>query len=209
MAYKNPEDKQAYQKKWYEEHKEEQRARAREYQRTHKAQKRAYCQAYAKANGDRIRAYHRAYWADHRAQCRAYGAKYYAKNKETVNASARARRLDKRARDPLLFVIRRAHQRARHKGIPFTITRQDFPEQPPRYCPVFTELELVYGSKGLAVDASASLDRIVPSLGYVPGNVIVVSLMANRIRNNGTVAQHRRIAEFYEHIEPAAVDRVK
>ena len=35
-------------------------------------------------------------------------------------------------------------------------------------------------------DNSPTLDRIVPELGYVPGNVAVISWKANRLKGNNT-----------------------
>jgi hypothetical protein len=44
---------------------------------------------------------------------------------------------------------------------------------------------------------SATVDRIDSRLGYVPGNVIVVSCKANRIKNDATVEEMYRVAFFY------------
>jgi hypothetical protein len=49
----------------------------------------------------------------------------------------------------------------------------------------------------LAGDASPELDRIVPSLGYVKGNVLVVSRRANRIKTDATVEELQQVASFY------------
>lgn len=45
---------------------------------------------------------------------------------------------------------------------------------------------------------SPSLDRIIPSLGYIKGNVIFVSHLANTIKSNATPDQIKKVAEFYE-----------
>jgi len=50
---------------------------------------------------------------------------------------------------------------------------------------------------------SPSLDRIDSKKGYVPGNVMIMSWRANRIKNDGTAAEHKKIAEFLEKIENA------
>lgn len=34
-----------------------------------------------------------------------------------------------------------------------------------------------------------SIDKIIPALGYVPGNVMVISLRANTLKNNATLAE--------------------
>ena len=53
-------------------------------------------------------------------------------------------------------------------------------------------------------DSSPSLDRVVPSLGYIPSNVAVISHLANRIKNTGTAEQHRRIADWMDAQSEAA-----
>ena len=83
-----------------------------------------------------------------------------------------------------------AHTRARKRGIPFTITADDI--SIPSHCPVLG-LPLEQG----AGDRAPSLDRIKPSLGYVPGNVIVISSRANRIKNDATPLELYAIAEFF------------
>jgi hypothetical protein len=45
---------------------------------------------------------------------------------------------------------------------------------------------------------SPSLDRINNNLGYVPGNVIVVSDRANRIKNNATIEELEKIVNYYK-----------
>lgn len=43
---------------------------------------------------------------------------------------------------------------------------------------------------------SPSLDRIDSSKGYIPGNVAICSWRANRIKNDGTEEEHRKIADY-------------
>ena len=46
--------------------------------------------------------------------------------------------------------------------------------------------------------SSPSLDRLVPALGYVKGNVQVISWRANKLKGEGTAEDHRLIAEWME-----------
>lgn len=43
---------------------------------------------------------------------------------------------------------------------------------------------------------SYSLDRVDNKKGYVPGNVVVMSYKANRLKNDGTAEEHETIAKW-------------
>lgn len=47
-------------------------------------------------------------------------------------------------------------------------------------------------------DGSPTIDRIINDLGYVKGNVIVISWRANRIKSDATLAELKAIVAFYE-----------
>lgn len=67
-------------------------------------------------------------------------------------------------------------------------------------CPVFgVEMCFAIG-KGCPQTNSPSLDRIFPALGYIKGNVIWVSNLANTIKTNATPDQIRKVADFYEEL---------
>lgn len=89
-----------------------------------------------------------------------------------------------------------ARRRAKQSGLAFEITFEDV--NLPEVCPVFgMPLHLGEGKN----DFSPSLDRIDNSRGYVPGNIVVVSELANRMKSNATVAQMRRLADFYQELQ--------
>ena len=87
-----------------------------------------------------------------------------------------------------------AKSRAKAKHVLFTITEKDIII--PEFCPILGIRLIKRRSK--SGDNSPSLDRIVPSLGYVPGNVAVISQRANRLKGDGTIEEHRAIASFIE-----------
>lgn len=91
-------------------------------------------------------------------------------------------------------MVRAAKARAATAGVPFSLTADDITI--PQLCPVLG-LPLLVG-QSQASDHSPSLDRVVPLLGYVPGNVLVISNRANRIKNNATIQELRLVAEFFE-----------
>jgi hypothetical protein len=84
-----------------------------------------------------------------------------------------------------------ARRRARKDGVPFEITQEDIII--PKVCPVLGIALSI--SERRMTDNSPSLDRFKPELGYVKGNVNVISTRANRIKNDATYNEIRKL--FY------------
>jgi hypothetical protein len=81
---------------------------------------------------------------------------------------------------------------AKKKGLPFDLTLEDLVV--PTVCPV---LGITLSTKkGQTFDAP-SVDRIVPALGYVKGNIVITSMLANRLKNNASIDQLVKITKFY------------
>ncbi len=82
---------------------------------------------------------------------------------------------------------------AKRSGIPFEL---DFATiNWPTHCPVLG-MELNYLAEGKQ-ENSVSFDRIDPSIGYTNDNTIIVSVRANRIKNDGSIDDLQKIAKFY------------
>ena len=90
----------------------------------------------------------------------------------------------RRVQAPELTIWQRAHRRAASRGLPFSITMQAIVIPP--VCPVLG-IPIVLGEQ--RSENSPSLDRITPRLGYVPGNVRVISDKANRLKGDRTLGQ--------------------
>lgn len=63
-------------------------------------------------------------------------------------------------------------------------------------CPILG-IEIDWFAEARA-ENSPSFDRIDSTKGYIPGNVVICSWRANRIKNDGTAEEHRKIAQFIE-----------
>ena len=87
--------------------------------------------------------------------------------------------------------------RAKKGGIPFDLTIEDL-EDIPEICPVLGIPLLRNLGNGFPSENSPSVDRIIPALGYVKDNIIIVSTLANRIKQNATPQQIKKVADFYE-----------
>lgn len=85
-----------------------------------------------------------------------------------------------------------AQHRAIRAGVPCTITADDV--QIPAFCPVL-DIPLTIAAKGFQPN-SPSIDRIIPALGYVPGNVAVISNRANLLKRDGTLAEFEALAAW-------------
>lgn len=80
------------------------------------------------------------------------------------------------------IILSAAKQRAKKKQLPFNITVEDIIV--PTYCPLLgIEIKNSIPGEGRK-NNSPTLDRIIPELGYIKGNVWVISWKANRIKSN-------------------------
>jgi hypothetical protein len=83
-----------------------------------------------------------------------------------------------------------ARKRAAERGIPFDLTEDDIVV--PDVCPILgVPLKTAVGPRS---KNSASLDRIDPALGYVKGNVAVISDFANRIKQDASAEEVMAVA---------------
>jgi len=97
-------------------------------------------------------------------------------------------------------LLKKAKHRAKVSGLEFNIDITDIVI--PEYCPVLG-LKILKNSDNRFVDNSPSLDRIDITKGYVKGNVKVISIKANRLKNNATLEETRKILKYMEdHILP-------
>lgn len=91
-------------------------------------------------------------------------------------------------------MIRRAKRRSIVLKVNFNLVPEDI--MIPSYCPIL-DIPLKVSS-GKWSDNSPSLDRLIPELGYVKGNIAVISYRANLIKSYGTSEEHRKIANWID-----------
>lgn len=142
-----------------------------------------YRQRYASnstGTADKVRAKHHERWKD--PEYRAKKKEQYKKRWEMDWAGAK------------IVQLRSA---AKKRGIPFDLSASDLVL--PTHCPIFgIELQK---SKGHLSNESPSVDRIDPALGYVKGNVVVVSNKANSIKRDATIEELRKMVAFYDSLK--------
>lgn len=96
-----------------------------------------------------------------------------------------------------------AKRRAKVNGVRFKITEDYLEEIFPRdnLCPVFG-VAFERGGQGSERDNSPSLDRIIPELGYVEGNVVWISNRANTLKRDASWEELQKIASWLKSIVP-------
>lgn len=94
------------------------------------------------------------------------------------------------------YMIRNSKFMAGRRGIYFDLKYTDF--ELPKYCPILgLELEYGAGNNGNSPQ-HATLDRIDNSKGYIPGNVMVISRLANAMKNQANFNQIELFSQNYQ-----------
>lgn len=92
------------------------------------------------------------------------------------------------------FRQRRAKAKKRGKEYQITVDDLTFPE----ICPALG-ISLIWGGK--LSDNTATIDCIDPNKGYVPGNVLIISHKANRIKNSATSEEVQKVADWLKQVK--------
>ena len=105
----------------------------------------------------------------------------------------------RRLHHPEKYLWRSAKQRARKKGLDFDIEVSDIII--PQFCPLLNiPIQHIVGN-GVGRNPNApSLDRLQNHLGYVKGNILVVSWRANFIKGDATIEEFRLLLTNWEAI---------
>jgi len=101
-------------------------------------------------------------------------------------------------------MLKGARERARKNNLEWDLTVAHLREIMTDTCPILgvkfklNKKNLKWNKEGNDWRTSPSLDRIVPDKGYTKDNIIIVSLMANSIKNQASPDQIQKVATFYK-----------
>lgn len=123
------------------------------------------------------------------AICRDCDSERCRKYKQANAGRTLGKTREYRLRNPAKQMVWSARERAKASGQTCSLSEADIVI--PAVCPVFGT-PLAHGSTSF-FQASPSLDRIDPRLGYVPGNVAVISFRANALKKDATIAELERL----------------
>ena len=136
-------------------------------------------------------------------ECRKKEAKlFYWKNVERQRLISKAyarthkdKVFSRKANNPEKYLCMLAKSRAKRENLIFNLTPENIII--PEYCPVLgMKLEFSYGKH--ATDASPTIDKFIPDLGYVPGNVAVISKKANRLKGDAYLIEIEALVKWME-----------
>lgn len=101
---------------------------------------------------------------------------------------------------PIKYMYSVIRDRAKRKGLEFTIEREDI--SIPSHCPILGIP--LYSTPGRKTDNTPSIDRIDNTRGYVKGNIHVISERANRFKNNATIDELEKLVAYLRRIQDHA-----
>ena len=124
-------------------------------------------------------------------ECTRCGVIYPITNKMTICKTCNTNRV--KSNSPEYKMWARAKNRAVEQCVPFNILKSDI--SIPTHCPILGLELVVHSGKSGAYPDSPSLDKIIPELGYVQGNIQVISQMANMMKGYATKQQLVKFAK--------------
>jgi signal recognition particle GTPase len=205
MSYVDPEKQKEYKKKYREENEE----KIKKYREENKEKIKEQRKKYREENKEKIKEQRKKYKEENKEKIKEWNKKYYQENKERINERCKkynkenkeklnAQRKKYREEDRGRHMAQQIRYRANEKNLPYDLDadylKSIWPED--NKCPALG-LEFSKPGEGLK-ENSSSLDRLVPELGYVKGNVAIVSMLANQIMSNATPDQVIAVGYFFK-----------
>ena len=132
--------------------------------------------------------YMKIYQEENKEKLKGYRKKFNKENRNKINE----KRKDYRRINPVMDLYHGLKSRAKRNNIEFTIDVDDI--FIPTHCPVLG-IKLEINDKPFTA-SSPSIDRINPRVGYVKGNIKVVSWRANDLKGNGTIEEFEAILRY-------------
>jgi hypothetical protein len=197
---------------------EARRAYQAAYRATHREQAKIDNKAWRDANREYVRATNTVWRLAHPIETKAANKAWYLANGETIAAWRKANpdkialyQRECRLKNYARYLWRGAKLRAIANGIPFELTYEDAARMidATPICPVLG-IPLSPGTKRARAN-SPSFDCFIPKLGYVAGNVSVISFRANSLKSDATNDEIQLLAAWMKNttvvnVQPEVTD---
>lgn len=143
---------------------------------------------------DRVKASDEKYRKKHRDKAVERSRKWHAENKARANTRRIVRKQVQRTDRPWNIAVSSARTRARESDIPFDLTDEWGAARWTGKCELTGIPFRIVRGVGTKIFAP-SLDRIIPSLGYVQSNCRFILFCVNAFKHNGTDEQMYAVAD--------------
>jgi hypothetical protein len=151
-----------------------------------KKDQKKYMKEYREKNKEALQEYHKEYREKNKEAIQKYQKEYHKEYYEKIKEES-----------PWIFMTKTAKCRTNlPSNIDSTYIKNIWPSD--NKCPALG-IEFKKG-RGKPIDSSPSLDRILPELGYIKGNVQIISMLANQIMSNATPDQVIQVGEYFKKI---------
>ena len=108
----------------------------------------------------------------------------FEKTSKTVTLCNKCNSEIVKSSDPRLKMLARAKSRAKKHNININIDISDIVI--PEYCPILGVPLIIHKGSSGGKKNSASIDRIDSSKGYIKGNIMIISHLANMMKSSAT-----------------------
>lgn len=140
--------------------------------------------------------YAATYYIKNKAAIQARNARWQSQNKEKLRSYVAKYKTTIKYEEHInknywQGKLKDAKRRATQLNVPFNLTLEDIPKE--THCKYLNIPLRITVNEGQVMDCP-SLDRIIPELGYVKGNVQIISKLANTMKNCATEEQLKTFA---------------
>lgn len=192
MPYKDIEKGKEHKRQYYLKNREKFLVKAKTYREENHEKVLATQKECYRKNPSVMKEYQKEYYAENREYVDARHKVYYQQHEEEIKVWQRGNRI-KKLKQVLVYSAR---QRAKKQGVPFNLSPDDF--EIPEMCPVFG-FKLEVGNSGFN-PFSPSIDRIIPILGYVKGNIQIISYRANELKRDASLDELEMLVSYLRRI---------
>lgn len=157
-----------------------------------KEQRKDYNRKYRIAHKQEREAYNKKWYTENKDRYLDTTRKYYKENREQLILNAKNYQAQLRKTNPVKRLLQYKKKECKQKNLPFDLTIVDI--LVPTHCPILG-IPISFAEKH-GNDNRAELDRIIGDLGYIKGNVQILSRKANRMKSNASFEELIKIGEW-------------
>lgn len=136
---------------------------------------------------------HYSQWSEERKEAsRISSRKWNKNNKEKRNNYYSSYYKEQ---TPEYTLLKPARDRAHRENVPFSIKESDIKIN--KNCPICDVIMFRSDIPG-GTRYSPTMDKVIPELGYVPGNIAIICKLCNSTKGSGSAELHRKIASYID-----------